>query len=351
MSRVQDLLLTAPGELRAAESVPPLPALGPDDVLVEVDRVTLCGSDHRLYDGTYGGPRRYPIRFGHEWSGRVVDAGANGTGLLGRWVTGDCSRWCGACPRCATDRNLCLGIEKFGITVDGFSSRLRAVDRRYLYPDNCELGASLLALSEFFAVAHHGLRRLTPDEDDDVLVIGAGALGLASYLLLTGHYGVRSVRLLETDPAKAARVKELFPGALIEAPPRLEEGATDYAALARDARHPVLLECSGSPGGLNTALALARPLGRVLCFGLRRSTEVRTDLLVIKGLTLIGSIGGTGSFADVHAFLAAHREEAARLVTHRFAADAAEQAFAPPAADPQTAVRIKTQIFFGEEDQ
>ena len=80
MSRVQDLLLTAPGELRAAVSVPPLPALGPDDVLVEVDRVTLCGSDHRLFDGTYGGPRRYPIRFGHEWSGRVVDTGPNGDG-------------------------------------------------------------------------------------------------------------------------------------------------------------------------------------------------------------------------------------------------------------------------------
>jgi threonine dehydrogenase-like Zn-dependent dehydrogenase len=351
MSRVQDLLLTAPGELRAADRVPPLPALGPDDVLVEVDRITLCGSDHRLFDGTYGGPLRYPIRFGHEWSGRVVDTGPNGASLLDRWVTGDCSRWCGACPRCTTDRNLCRDIEKFGITVDGFSSRLRAVDRRYLYPDICDLGAGLLALSEFFAVADHGLRRLTPHEDDDVLVIGAGALGLASYLILTHHYGVGSVRVLESDPAKAARVKELFPGALVEPPPPLEDDATGYEAFARDARHSLVVECSGSATGLNSALVLARTLGRVLCFGLRHSTEVRTDLLVLKGLTLIGSIGGTGSFADVHAFLDTHREQAARLVTHRFTADAAEQAFAPAAADEQADVRIKTQILFGEEDQ
>ncbi|AEY93754.1 oxidoreductase [Streptomyces hygroscopicus subsp. jinggangensis 5008] len=351
MSRVQDLLLTAPGELHAAHRVPPLPALGADDVLVEVDRITLCGSDHRLYDGTYGGPRAYPIRFGHEWSGRVVDTGRDGAALLGQWVTGDCSRWCGDCAGCSGDRNLCRHIEKFGITVDGFSSRLKVVDRRYLYPDTCALGAGLLALTEFFAVADHGLRRLAPGADDDVLVIGAGALGLASYLILTGHYGVRSVRLLEADPAKAQRVRELFPAALVETPPPPDDRDTGYAGLAEGADHPVVVECSGSRAGLNTALTLARPGGRVLCFGLRRSTEIRTDLLVVKGLTLIGSIGGTGSFPAVHAFLDAHRDQAARLVTHRFPADAAEQAFAAPVTGGRAAARIKTQIVFGEEDQ
>ncbi|MFJ2744550.1 zinc-binding dehydrogenase [Streptomyces sp. NPDC087440] len=351
MSRVQDLLLTAPGELRVSRRAPALPALGADDVLVEVDRITLCGSDHRLYDGTYGGPRSYPIRFGHEWAGRVVDTGPGGRDLLGQWVTGDCSRWCGACPGCRTDRNLCRNIEKFGITVDGFSTRRKVVDRRYLYPDTCALGAGLLALSEFFAVADHGLRRLAPAPDDDVLIVGAGALGLASYLLLTGQHHVRSVRLLEQDPDKAARVRQLFPGALVQPPPRPDDRATGYADLAEGADHPVVVECSGSEAGLNTALVLARPRGRVLCFGLRRRTEVRTDLLVVKGLTLIGSIGGTGSFGAVHAFLDTHREQAARLVTHRAPADAAEQAFAAPAAGDPADVRIKTQITFGEEDQ
>lgn len=350
MTDVRDLLLTAPGELRSADASPPLAALRPDDVVVEVDQVTLCGSDHRLYDGTYGGPRSYPIRFGHEWSGRVVDAGPGARPLLDRLVTGDCSRWCGRCPRCAADRNVCHRIQKFGITVDGFSTRLRTVDSRYLYPDDFDLGAGLLALSEFFAVAHHGLRRVPPHEGDDVLVIGAGALGLASHLLLVHAYGVRSVHVLESDPAKAALVTRLFPDAVVHTPPPAgEHGPADYAALTRDARYPVVVECSGSEHGMNTALALALPLGRVLCFGLRSSANLRTDLLVAKGLTLSGSIGGTGSFRDVQAFLAAHREQAARFVTHRLPADRAAEAFAP--APHGTTPRIKTQILFGEETQ
>ncbi|MGW4078818.1 zinc-dependent alcohol dehydrogenase [Streptomyces asiaticus] len=350
MTQVRDLLLTGPGELRSSDTSPPLPALRPDDVVVEVDRVTLCGSDHRLYDGTYGGPRSYPIRFGHEWSGRVVDAGAGARPLLGRLVTGDCSRWCGRCPRCAADRNVCHHIQKFGITVDGFSTRHRTVDSRYLYADDFDLGAGLLALSEFFAVAHHGLCRIPLHEDDDVLVIGAGALGLASRLLLTHEYKVRSVCVMEADPAKAALVAGLFPDAVLRTPPPVGgPGAADYAALTKDARYPVVVECSGSEHGMNTALALALPLGRVLCFGLRSSANLRTDLLVAKSLTLSGSIGGTGSFRGVQAFLADHREEAARLVTHRLPAGRAGEAFAP--APHGTTPRIKTQILFGEETQ
>lgn len=345
MTGVRDLLLIGPGELRAAATGPPLPVLGPDEALVEVDRVTLCGSDQRLYDGTYGGPRSYPIRFGHEWSGRVVDAGGGAAGLLGRWVTGDCSRWCGRCDRCPTDRNLCRHIEKFGLTVDGFSTRLRVVDRRYLYPDDFDLGAGLLALSEFFAVAHHGLSRVGLREDDDVLVIGAGALGLASVLLLRHRHRVRSVRVLESDPRKAKLVTELFPGVPVDVPPEGPgPGAADYAALTEDARHPVVVECSGSEQGMNTALAQVLPRGRVLYFGLRASAHLRTDLIVAKGLEITGSIGGTGSFREIHSFLAGHRADCARLITHRLPAERAQDAF----VSADDGVRIKTQILFAD---
>ncbi|MBV6702049.1 zinc-binding dehydrogenase [Kitasatospora aureofaciens] len=343
-----DLRLTGPGKLDVGEAHLPTAPLGPDEVLVEVDRVTLCGSDHALYDGSYGGPSSYPLRFGHEWSGRVVDTGANGRSLLGRWVTGDCSRWCGDCPRCATDRNVCARIQKFGLTVDGFSTRLRTVDRRYLYPDTHDLGPGLLALSEFFAVAAHGLHRVDPRPDERVLVIGAGALGLASYLLLTGAYGVGRVELLEADPAKAAAVAELLPSAPVHTaepePDTAAQAAGGYAALTAQARYALTVDCSSGAGGLATALAAASPRGRVLCFGLRRSAALRTDLLVANALTLVGSIGGTGGFARAQEFLAGHREEAARLVTHHLPAERAAEAFT---LDPRT--RIKTQLLFGEE--
>ncbi|MFI6443636.1 zinc-binding dehydrogenase [Kitasatospora sp. NPDC050543] len=343
-----DLRLDGPGALRITPAERPGAALGPDEVLVEVDRVTLCGSDQALYQGSYGGPSSYPLRFGHEWAGRVVDTGRRGTALLGRWVTGDCSRWCGDCPRCDQDRNVCGRIEKFGLTVDGFSTRLRVVDRRYLYPDTHDLGPGLLALSEFFAVAEHGLRRVRPAAGDRTLVVGAGALGLASYLLLTGSYQATELDLLEPDPAKAAAVGKLFPSARVYTelpqPPAAARAAGGYAALTAAARYALVVDCSSGAAGLDTALTVALPLGRVLCFGLRQTASVRTDLLVAKGLTLTGSIGGTGSFAQAQAFLSGHREQAGLLVTHTWPAEEAAAAFE---SDDRT--RIKTQLTFGED--
>ncbi|MGW6912957.1 alcohol dehydrogenase catalytic domain-containing protein [Kitasatospora sp. NPDC054939] len=356
MSAGADLRLAGPGRLEVGEAREPDAPLGADQVLVRVDRITLCGSDQALFDGSYGGPSSYPLRFGHEWSGLVVDAGTNGRALVGTWVTGDCSRWCGACERCGTDRNVCTRIEKFGLTVDGFSTRLRTVDRRYLYPDTHGLGPGLLALSEFFAVAAQGLERVAPVPEDRVLVVGAGALGLASYLLLTGAYGVGGVELLEADPVKARAVADLLPGATVRAAAEPADPADPadpagapaggYAALTAHARYDLVVDASSGADGLSTALAAAVPRGRVLAFGLRRSAALRTDLLVANALTLVGSIGGTGGFGRAQEFLAAHPDEAGRLVTHRLPAERAAEAFA---LDPRT--RIKTQLTFGEDDR
>jgi L-iditol 2-dehydrogenase len=345
-----DLLLTAPGHIQVGPPTPPPTRLGADHVLVEVDRLTLCGSDYRLFDGTYGGPRRYPIRFGHEWAGRVLAAGAHGESLVGASVTGDCSRWCGCCPHCMTDRNLCANIEKFGLTVDGFSTRLRTVHQRHLYVDRFGLGAPILALAEFFAVALHGLRRVAPDRDatalrDGVLIVGAGALGLASYLLLSRYFGVGDVVLAESDPVKVGEVRCRFPDALFTDPLDAAEldSLRSYQAIRAAARYGCVVECSGTADGFNAALARVAQGGRMLCFGLGSGLAVRTDLLVTKGVTVVGSIGGTGEFEDVLAFFARHGSEAYRLVTATYPAERAERAL----VGARTAAAIKTQLTFG----
>ena len=61
------LILTGRKELQLIDAPEPL-APGSGEVLVEIGRVTLCGSDYALYDGTYHGPCAYPVRFGHEWA-------------------------------------------------------------------------------------------------------------------------------------------------------------------------------------------------------------------------------------------------------------------------------------------
>jgi threonine dehydrogenase-like Zn-dependent dehydrogenase len=340
---MMEIVICEPGRLEV-RNAPDDSRLGPGDVLVEVRCLSLCGSDYKLFQGDYGGPMVYPVCFGHEWSGTVVRAPAGSRLAEGMEVTGDCSKWCGRCDLCQMDRNLCRSIEKFGITTDGFSRQVRAVPERYLYRNDFGLDHPTLALTEVCSVALHGIKRAQPLLDSSpVVIIGAGALGLITYLILTEGHRVRDVRLVEPAAPKRTLVERLVPTARFVEPPADTSRPLSYAGMNNLAICGLAFECSGTAAGLNAALALTRPLGTVVGFGLGRSGTVNTNLLVTKALRLLGSIGGTGEFPEAMQFLAAHREAASRLVTHRYRASRAQEALESTADAP---TRLKVQLEF-----
>ena len=67
--------IVRPGRLKVSAVKEKNFRLRKGEALVEVRAVSLCGSAFSLFDGKYKGPHTYPIRFGHEWSGRVVSTG------------------------------------------------------------------------------------------------------------------------------------------------------------------------------------------------------------------------------------------------------------------------------------
>ncbi|MCD7907498.1 MAG: alcohol dehydrogenase catalytic domain-containing protein, partial [Clostridium sp.] len=147
-------VLKEPGRLEAQQREVSQP--GPEEVLIRVTNVGICGSDIHLYKGTYNGPQNYPILFGHEWSGIVEKTGERVTKVKpGDKVTGDCSRYCGHCDHCSQDRNLCRTIEKFGITIDGASAEYIVRDQQYIYRADPSADLEVLALTEPIAVAKH----------------------------------------------------------------------------------------------------------------------------------------------------------------------------------------------------
>src|SRR6478609_9393003 len=96
-------VLTAPEE-GSVQNVP-APVAGAGEVVVDVERVGVCGTDVEFYTGEmaylHQGFARYPMRLGHEWCG-TVSAAAHGVdpAWLGRRVTGDTMLGCGQCRRC-----------------------------------------------------------------------------------------------------------------------------------------------------------------------------------------------------------------------------------------------------------
>jgi len=94
------LVVTAPRQAAVLEVEDPVAS--PGDMLVEVERVGICGTDVELYTGEMAyhdqGVTHFTLQLGHEWTGRVVAVGsAEDESWLGRRVTGDTMLGCGHC--------------------------------------------------------------------------------------------------------------------------------------------------------------------------------------------------------------------------------------------------------------
>jgi len=100
-------VITGPGRAEVRD-VPP-PDAGPGEVVVDVERAGVCGTDMEFFSGAmsylHTGQAQYPMRIGHEWSGTVSAVGAGvAESWLGRRVTGDTMLGCGRCARCRSGR-------------------------------------------------------------------------------------------------------------------------------------------------------------------------------------------------------------------------------------------------------
>jgi threonine dehydrogenase-like Zn-dependent dehydrogenase len=112
-------VITGPGRAEVRDIEPPEP--GPGQVVVDVERAGVCGTDLEFFTGHMvylrTGEAQYPVRIGHEWCGVVARAGDEaGAAWLGQRVTGDTMLGCGECQRCRSGRqHLCADRFEIGI--------------------------------------------------------------------------------------------------------------------------------------------------------------------------------------------------------------------------------------------
>ncbi len=341
----RELLLHRPGliEYRSCD-FPSKPIR--NQVMVRVEYITLCGTDHAIFDGKYEAPSGLPMRFGHEWSGIVEEVGDNVIHIKpGDRVTGDCSSWCGECDNCGKDQNLCRQINKFGITIDGFSTHRRLVDAKYLYvAPNC-IKLPTLALAEPFSVSLHGLVKAGVSDYEPVggaAIVGAGALGVATALLLRLKFGWQNVRLYEKSEFRRKLVEKHFPEiAEILVTPKPSDIEDDYARMYQGGKPVLVCEASGSAKGLSLALNLAQAGGSVLLYGIFADPIEEMRLTTLKGLRILGTIGGTGQFPSILEFFSHHQHIVQRFITSSYSSENASEAFSPEVRHKNLKIQIR----------
>ncbi|GCE24005.1 zinc-binding alcohol dehydrogenase family protein [Dictyobacter kobayashii] len=179
--------LEAPGQLRLIQTVEPQ-APGPDEVLVRVKAIGVCGTDLHAFRGEQ--PFfNYPRILGHELGVEVVAVGEQVQQItVGMRCAVEPYLNCGTCPPCRRGKtNCCMNIRVLGVHIDGGMSEYLLVPADHLHPART-LSFEQLALVEPLAIGAHAVERARLATDEQVLVVGAGPIGLAvtQFALLAG---------------------------------------------------------------------------------------------------------------------------------------------------------------------
>jgi 2-desacetyl-2-hydroxyethyl bacteriochlorophyllide A dehydrogenase len=285
-----------PGKLTVTEAPDPAPRHG--ELVIRVGACGICGTDVHIADGEFP-PTPYPIIPGHEFAGRVV---ARGAGVPAGWrdderVAVDPSLFCGYCPACRGGRgNLCANWNAIGDTVNGAFAEYVAVPaaNAYRIPDSVDDAQA--ALIEPLSCAVHGLRRIGPVIGEDILLTGAGTMGLL-LLQLLNRAGARSVNVVDRKAARLQAAKTL--GAA--------SAAEDVAALDRR-MFGVAVDATGAPAAIEACFRSLDRGGRLLIFGVTNGdamVSLSPFRIYNDEITVLGSMAVLNSFGAATDLMAA----------------------------------------------
>jgi threonine dehydrogenase-like Zn-dependent dehydrogenase len=289
-------VLTGPGQAEVREV--PAPVAVPGEVVVDVERAGVCGTDAEFFSGAmaylHQGHSSYPMRLGHEWCGTVTAVG-NGVdpGWLGRRVMGDTMLGDGTCRRCRRgQQHLCESRQEVGIRGGRAGALAEQVvvpaSSLHALPDSVD--AVLGALAEPGGNALRAARAAGPRPGDRALVLGPGTIGLLTALFLRAAGAEVHLMGRTTDSLAFARSLGFEHGWTEDSLPSLPFDAVIDASNA--ASLPAL------------ALDRVEPGGRVVCIGLAGTpSRIDTRRLVLKDVTATGILSGSpGLDATIRAY-------------------------------------------------
>ena len=311
------VIIEKPGVVRVDDV--PEPTCGPEDVLLQVGRCGLCGTDIHIIDGEFP-PTVYPIIPGHEFGGEVLAVGERVVGIaVGDRVGVDPTLNCGACYYCQRGQgNLCerwnaVGVGSFG--AGGFSERI-AVPARTLYPLPEGMTYAEAALIEPVSCVVRGFHRLQPQVGETYLIYGAGPMGLLN-AQLARYNGASLVALIDINPSRLERAQRDFGFAVVgqslaEVRPHAPRGFDN------------VIEATGVTKVAERAIDAVIRRGKLLLFGVCPPGQTAAyDAFKIynEEITILGSMAVIHSYGPAVQVLAAGAVDSAKMVTHTLTLD------------------------------
>jgi threonine 3-dehydrogenase len=308
-----------------------VPQPGPRDVLIRVTATSICGTDVHIYrwDGWSQQRIRPPLILGHEFAGEIVAMGEAVGGLeVGQPVSAEghiVDHTCAACR--AGQPHLCRNARVIGIDRPGAFAEYVCVPAENVWVNAPDVPPEIASLQDPFGNAVHAVYTFDL-AGRSVLVSGCGPIGLMA-IPVARVAGARLVIATDPNEQRLALARQM--GADVVLNPRRDEVVAQLRELTEGDGVDVVLEMSGAPMAIQTALEALRPGGQVAALGLT-SEPIRldwNDLVVIKGATVQGIYGRKiwDTWHRMRALLQTGAVDLRPLITHRLPLEAYEEAF------------------------
>ena len=320
------------------ETVPD-PVCESHGIIIQVKLCGVCGSDLHIYkrDGQDG------TIFGHEFSGDVVEIGAQVQGIKpGMRVTAAGFRPCGKCFWCREGKmHRCSNMALLGYQFPGAMAQ-------YVHVPFAVLGRSVFALPdeltyedgasvEPLSISYFSVNRAQPKENEIVAVIGLGVIGLYAIQVLKAM-GVAKILASGRRPARLETAKICGADLVVDAA-KADAVKAIMEATANLGVNTVV-ECAGTQVTFDQSVAIARGGGKIMLVGVYEEPLKWDPISVLsKNLTLIGCLGG--NFPSAIELLKSGKVKTKNMVTNIFSLDEASEAFK---AQLQDAGAIKVMI-------
>ena len=288
----------------------PVPTAQDGWVVIAPVGTGVCGTDLHLVEGDY--PHgRFPVVPGHEFAGHITEVGAGVTGLAqGGYVGVNPNIGCTECVWCQRGAtNLCLNLLPVGVAVDGSCAEYVAVPSRIVYPLDPSIEHRAAPLIEPLSCVLHALERVPGWRDEEIVVFGAGSIGLMAIILGRAE-GAAGVRIVE--PNAARREAALGLGAI--------EAVASVAELDRQV-FDIALDASGHPAAITQAIDMLGPRGRLIQMGVASpaaSVALSPYEVFAKELTIVGSNSLAEKYVESAERMVGLQSEVVSMITATF---------------------------------
>jgi L-iditol 2-dehydrogenase len=313
---MKQAIMISPGEITFRNVNKPIPLA--DEVLIQVMRIGVCGSDIHVYHGLHP-YTKYPIVQGHEVSGIVAEVGSDVKGFVpGDAVTFMPQETCGKCYPCQHEmEHICDELKILGFQAPGAAQEYFSISATKVLKLPPTIDLDQAAMIEPLSVAVHAVNRAGNVRGKSALVLGAGTIGN-----LVGQVcramGVKTVVI--SDPSEYKLEMAVKCGLPAITNPQKEDPKIAINRYFGGDKADIIFECVGVEDTIGEAINFARKGSTIIVVGVfGRKPIVDIGLVQDRELNLIGSLMyQRQDYIDAISLITAGKLHLTPMITNRF---------------------------------